>query len=128
MQFLLNLSPCVKSYGYLCQIYQNHSPNMVMSGHPSFKFRNFYFSPNSVLNFRKSYRIWGKLAQQQKRYRQKTNWDGNTPPPLLIGLKPLSYSYFGIYRHYTPVAWLLCCNNIKYWSMFPLFLFFKFRP
>ena len=28
---------------------------------------NFYFSSNSVLNFRKSYQIWGKLAQEQKR-------------------------------------------------------------
>ena len=25
-------------------------------------FEDFYFSPNSVLNFRKSYQIWGKLA------------------------------------------------------------------
>ena len=28
MYFLLNLNHCVKSYGHLCQIYQNHSPNM----------------------------------------------------------------------------------------------------
>ena len=44
---------------------------------------NFYFLPNSVLNFRKSYQIWGKLAQEQKSYRQKPNWGGgveNTPP------------------------------------------------
>ena len=28
------------------------------------------------------------------------------------------YSYFGVYiRHYTPVALLLCCDNIKDWSM-----------
>ena len=26
----------------------------------------FYLSPNSILNFRKSYQIWGKLAQEQK--------------------------------------------------------------
>ena len=24
--------------------------------------KNFYLSPDSVLNFRKSYQIWGKLA------------------------------------------------------------------
>ena len=35
---------------------------------------NFYFSPNSVLNFRKIYQILGKLAQEPKRYRQKRNW------------------------------------------------------
>ena len=41
---------------------------------------NFYFSPDSVLNFRKSYQIWGKLAQEQKSYRQKTNWGWKTTP------------------------------------------------
>ena len=33
---------------------------------------NVYFSPNFIINFRKSYQIWGKLAQEQKSYRQKT--------------------------------------------------------
>ena len=33
---LLNLSHCVKSYGHLCQIYHDHSPNMVMSRDPGF--------------------------------------------------------------------------------------------
>ena len=43
---------------------------------------NFYFSPNSVLNFGKSYQIWGKLAQEQKCYIQKTNlWGGKHIPP-----------------------------------------------
>ena len=40
---MLNLSHCVKSYGHLCQIYQNHSPNMVMSRDPDFKFGKFLF-------------------------------------------------------------------------------------
>ena len=41
---------------------------------------NFYFSLDSALNFRKRYQIWGKLAQEQKSYRQKTNWGvENTP-------------------------------------------------
>ena len=35
---------------------------------------NLYFSPDSVVNFRKSYQVWGKLAQEQKGYRQRTNW------------------------------------------------------
>ena len=50
---------------------------------------NFYFLPDSVLNFRKSYQIWGKLAQEQKSYRrQKTNWGGKhpSPAPVLVGL------------------------------------------
>ena len=33
---------------------------------------HFYFLPNSILNFRKRYQIWGKFAQEQKSYRQKT--------------------------------------------------------
>ena len=42
---------------------------------------NYHFSPNSILNFRKSYQIWGKLAKEQNSYRQKTNWGGwNTSP------------------------------------------------
>ena len=35
---------------------------------------NFYFSANSILIFKKSYQVWGTLAQEQKSYRQKTNW------------------------------------------------------
>ena len=27
---------------------------------------NFYISPNSILTFRRSYKIWGKLVQEQK--------------------------------------------------------------
>ena len=44
---------------------------MVMSRDPGFIFRKFlfYFLPNSILNFRKSYQIWGKLAQEQKSYK-----------------------------------------------------------
>ena len=39
---------------------------MVMSRDPGFKFRKSLFLPNSILNFRKSYLILGKLAQEQK--------------------------------------------------------------
>ena len=35
-------------------------------------FDNFYFLSNSILNFRKSFQIWGKLAQEQK-LQAKTN-------------------------------------------------------
>ena len=51
---------------------------------------NFYFSPNSVLNFSKSYQIWGKLAQEQKSYRQKNKLgvENTPPPPVLVGLRP----------------------------------------
>ena len=52
---------------------------------------NFHFSPNSVSNFRKSYQIWGKLAKEQKHYRQKANWGGGggggKQYKLIVGLK-----------------------------------------
>ena len=44
-----------------------------------------YLLPNSILNFRKSYQIWGKMAQEQKSYRQKTNWRVEKTP-VLMGL------------------------------------------
>ena len=93
MLFLLNLSHCVKSYGHLCQIYQ--TTHQIWSGHVTLasNSENFYFSPNFVLNFRESYQIWEKLAQEQKSYRQKTNWGWNTPPPQ-SGL-PLTWKTWG---------------------------------
>ena len=41
---------------------------------------NFYFSPDSVLNFRKSYQVWGKLAQEQKGTGKKQIGGGKHPP------------------------------------------------
>ena len=41
---------------------------------------NFYFSSNSLLNFRKGYQIWGKLAQKQKSYRPNQIGGWKTPP------------------------------------------------
>ena len=45
---------------------------------------NFYFLPDSVLHFRKSYQIRGKLAQEQKDAGKKLS--GGKHPPVLIGL------------------------------------------
>ena len=54
-------------------------------------FEKFHVLPNSLLNFRKNYQIWGKLAQEQKSYKQKNKLGGgNTPPPVLIGLEVIS--------------------------------------
>ena len=55
MQFLLNLSHCVKSYAHLCQIYQ--TTHQIWSCHVilTSNSEKFYFSPNTVLNFGKSY-------------------------------------------------------------------------
>ena len=43
---------------------------------------NFYFWPNSVSNFRKSYQIWGKLAQEQKKLQAKKQIGGGPPQCL----------------------------------------------
>ena len=42
---------------------------------------NYYFSPNSILNFRKSYQTWGKLAQEQKVTGKKQIGGWKHPPP-----------------------------------------------
>ena len=90
IQKLLNSSNCVKRYGHLCQIYHDHSPNMVTSRNPASKIRKFLFSPNSILNFRKSYQIWREIGSRTKHYMQKQIEGGGVEthtPPVLIGLK-----------------------------------------
>ena len=73
---------------------------------------NFYFSPNSVLNFRKHYQIWGKLAQEQKRYRQKNKLGvENTPPPSSYRVNSV---FFFIFR------------SLRLFSFALLFLTFHF--
>ena len=44
---------------------------------------NFYFSPNSTLNFRKIYQIWGKLAKEQKVTGKKTKLGVKNTPQCL---------------------------------------------
>ena len=63
----------------------DHSPNMVMSRDPGYKFRKFYFLPNSTLNFRKSYQIWGTWLIKKKVTGKKQNsgWKTPLPPPPL---------------------------------------------
>ena len=44
--------------------------------------KNVYFSPNFILNFRKSYQIRGKLAQEEKvTGKNKLGGGKHTPPP-----------------------------------------------
>ena len=48
---------------------------------------NFLFSPNFILNFRKSYQIWRKLHKNKKVTGKKQIEGWKTPlPPVLIGL------------------------------------------
>ena len=78
---LLNLRYCVKSYGHLCQF--SKTTHQIWSCHVTLasNSKNFYFSPNSVLNFRKSYQIWGNLAQEQKVTGKNKLGGGKHPPP-----------------------------------------------
>ena len=72
--------------GHLCQIYQNHSPNMVMSRDSGLKFQKFlYFLPKSVLNFKKSYQIWGNWLKKKKL--QAKNKLGVDNPPSAYWVK-----------------------------------------
>ena len=48
------------------------------------KSENFYFTPNSVLNFRKRCQIWGKLAQEQKVTGKKLIGGWNPPSAYRI--------------------------------------------
>ena len=86
MYLLLNLSNCVKSYGHLCQIYHEQSPNMVTSRDPGFKFRIFYFLPNSILNFRKVTKFGGNWLKNKKlQAKNKTRGGKHSPPQCLSG-------------------------------------------
>ena len=68
----------------------NKTANQIWSCHVTLasNSENFYFLPYSILNFRKSYQIWGKLAQEQKVTGKKQIEGWKRPPsPVLIGLK-----------------------------------------
>ena len=56
--------------------------HQIWSCHVTLASNSENFLPNSILNFRKSYQIWGKLAQEQK-FTGKTQIGGggqNTTP------------------------------------------------
>ena len=57
---------------------------MVMSRDPDFKFPKFYLSPNSVLNFRKSYQIWENWFKNKKvTGKKQTGGGGGKHPPTI---------------------------------------------
>ena len=65
--FLLNLSHCVKNYGHLCQCYQNHSPNTIMSRDPGLRFQKFlFFSQFCVKFWEKLPNFWGNRPKNKK--------------------------------------------------------------
>ena len=80
--FLLNLSHCVKSYWHLCQIYQNHSPNIVMSHDPDFKFRNFLFFAQFCIKILGTVTKFGRNWLKNRKVTGKKQIGGwKTPPP-----------------------------------------------
>ena len=48
--------------GIYVKFYHKHSPIVVMSRDSGYKFQNFHSSPNSILNFRKSYQNLGETG------------------------------------------------------------------
>ena len=47
---------------------------------------NFYFLPNSVLNFRKSYQIWENWLKNKNVTDKNKSGGGKQPPPVLVEL------------------------------------------
>ena len=76
---------------------------------------NFYLLLNSILNFRESYQIWGKLAQEQKSYRQKLI-GGGKQPPVLIGLRWFIFT------------WEWSFERANYWSKYDRKLSISLNP
>ena len=96
MCFLLNLSHCVKSYGYFCQIlalfmmpvHQIWSCHMTQDAN----FENFLFCHNSTFNTRKNHKISSGKALYFRSYQQKTSpGDRKHPPPVPLGLRGCLY-------------------------------------
>ena len=65
------MSYCVKSYGNLCQIYQNHSLNMVMSREPGFKFRKFLFFAQFYNKFQEKLLNLGEIHPRTEKLQEK---------------------------------------------------------
>ena len=82
MYFFFKFEPlCLKLWAFISNLQWN-SPNMAMSRNPGCKFQKFLFFPSSILNFRKRYEIWGKLAQEPKRLQGKNKTQvGKHPYP-----------------------------------------------
>ena len=70
--------------------------------------KNFYFSPNSVLNFRKNYQIWGNWLKNKKVTSKKQIGGGKHPPPS-------SYRVKSIIRRtlYIPQFFTILDSNIE---------------
>ena len=82
----------------------------------------FYFLPNSVLNFRESYQIWGNLAQEQKVTGEKQIWGGKHPLPVLMGLTQLKLTCVPCF-----LASPLSVRSIMLQIGFTVSLFTRFR-
>ena len=62
---------------------------------PASNSENFYFLPNSILNFKEINQIWGKLTHKQKRLQAKNKLGGGKdPPPSAYRVKRIVFNLF----------------------------------
>ena len=74
-----------KVIGIYVKFYHDHSPVMVISRYPGYKFRKFYFLSNSILHFGKVTKF-GENWLNNKNVTGKKQNSGWKTPPVLIGL------------------------------------------
>ena len=92
--------------------------HQIWSGHVTVaaNFESFYFLPNFISNFRNSYQIWGKSAQERKVTVKKQNSGWKTPPPpttVLIGLKEIVTESFAVTDMTAVTSAVLFCSKSK---------------
>ena len=126
--FSLNLSHCVKSYGYFCQIWSCHMTQdadfEIWSCHMTqyADFENFLICPNSIFSIRKSHKISGEKALYFRSYQPKTSRGRgveNTPSPVPLGSNIYHcFQETSIYTLALLTARALCATNRsrKTWS------------
>ena len=74
-----------KVMGIYVKFYHDHSPNMVMSRDPGYKFQNVCFSPNSILKFRAVTKFGGNWLKNKKVTGRETKLGVKNTPTLVIG-------------------------------------------
>ena len=75
---------------------------------------NFYFSPNFVLNFRKSYQIWGEIVSRTKKLQAKNKLGVENTPPVL-GSKFQIHQFFLFLCFANEFEWFL---QLYWWKRY----------
>ena len=87
MNFLLNLSYCVKRYGHFCQIlalFTMSTHQQIRSCHVTqvATFENFKYCPHSIFNIKKSHKISSRKVLYCRSHQPKTSRGMETPQCL----------------------------------------------